>query len=56
MELVSVAEDAAFDANAKRGLQEELQQGRGVDNHHANSRSSRMRAAAEVLSVTLLRP
>jgi hypothetical protein len=36
-------------------LQEKLQKGRGVDDDHADSRSSRMTTAAGVFRVTRLR-
>ena len=56
MKLVAIPEDSGFDPCAERSLQEKLQQGRGVDHHHAESRSSRITAAAGVFSVTRLRP
>ncbi len=56
MEFVSVAKETGLDSRANRGLQEELQQGRRVDDDHADSRSSRMTTAAGVFKVTRLRP
>ena len=55
MEFVAVSKDAGLDSVAKRRLQEELQQSRGVDNDHADSRSSRITAAAEVFKLTRFR-
>ncbi len=55
MELVLVSKEASLDPSAKRGLQEKLQQGRGVDDDHADSRSSRMTTAAGVFKVTRFR-
>lgn len=54
MELV-VSNEAGLDPAPEGGLQEEFQQGRGVDHDHADSRSSRMTVAADVFSVTRLR-
>jgi hypothetical protein len=50
-----VAKETGLNANAQRRLQEKLQQRRGVDHDHAESRSSRMTAAAGVFRVTRLR-
>ena len=42
MELVLISKKAGLDSGAKRSLQEKFEQGRGVDDDHAESRSSRM--------------
>lgn len=55
MEFVRVAKDTLFDSDANRGLQEKLQQRRRVNDDHADSRSSRITAAARVFSVTRFR-
>lgn len=55
MKLVIVAKQTGLDSSAERSLQEELQQRRRVDYDHAESRSSRMTAAAGVFRVTRLR-
>lgn len=55
VEFVSVAKEAGFDSDANRGLQEKLQQGRRVNDDHADSRSSRITTAAGVFSVTRFR-
>ena len=55
MELVFVPEKARLDPSANRRLQEELQQGRRIDDDHADSRSSRMTTAAGVFKVTRFR-
>ena len=55
MQLVLVSKEARLDAGAERCLQEKLQQRRGVNDDHADSRSSRMTTAAGVFSATRLR-
>lgn len=55
MELVVVAKEACFDSYADWRLQQKLQHCRRIDNDHADSRSSRMIAAAAVFSVTRFR-
>ena len=55
MELVLVPKEARLDPSASRRLQEELQQGRRIDDDHADSRSSRMTTAAGVFTVTRFR-
>ena len=55
MQFVLLAKEAGLDPYTKRGLQKELQQGRRVDDDHADSRSSRIITAAGVFSVTRLR-
>ena len=55
MELVLVSKEARLDPSANRRLQEELQQGRRIDDDHADSRSSRMTTAASVFKVTRFR-
>ena len=55
MKLVPVAKEARLDPSAKRGLEEELQHRRRIDDDHADSRSSRMMRAAGVFNVTRLR-
>ena len=55
MELVAVSKETGFDSGAKRGLQEKLEQGRGIDDDHADSRSSRMTTEAGVFKVTRFR-
>lgn len=55
MKFVVGAKETGLDSRAKHGLQEELQQGRRVDDDHADSRSSRMTTAAGVFNVTRFR-
>jgi hypothetical protein len=55
MQFVVLAKEAGLDSCAKRGLQEELQQSRGVDDDHVDSRSSRITTAAGVFKVTRFR-
>jgi len=55
MEFVPSAKEAGLDSRAKRSLQEKLQQGRRVDNDHADSRSSRRTTAAGVFNATRFR-
>jgi hypothetical protein len=55
MELVPVSKETGLDSGAKRSLQEKLEQGRGVDDDHAEPRSSRMTTAAGVFNVTRFR-
>jgi hypothetical protein len=55
MELVLISKKAGLDPNAKRRLEEKLEQGRGVDDNHAGSRASRMTTAAGVFKVTRFR-
>jgi hypothetical protein len=52
VERLPVSEEARLDASAERGLQEELQQRRRVDDDHADSRSSRITVEAAVFNVT----
>jgi hypothetical protein len=56
MELVLRSEQTGLHSRAERRLQEKLQEGRGVDDNHAESRSSRMIVAAAVFNVTRFRP
>jgi len=56
MELVLISKEASLDPGAKRRLQEEFKQRRGVEDNHADSRSSRMTTAAGVFRVTRVRP
>ncbi len=55
MEFVFVAKEAVFDSRANWSLQEKLQQGRRIDDDHADSRSARMTTAAGVFRVTRFR-
>jgi hypothetical protein len=55
MELVIVLKKAHLNPTANRRLQEELEQGRRIDDDHADSRSSRMTTAAGVFKVTRFR-
>jgi hypothetical protein len=55
MELVLVLKHARLDSGAERSLKKKLEEGRGVDVDHADSRSSRMTTAAGVFSVTRFR-
>ena len=55
MEVVLIAKEAGLDSPPKRCLQKQLQQGRCVDDDHAESRSSRMATAAGVFNVTRFR-
>ena len=55
MQLVAVSKETGLDSCAKRGLQEKLEKGRGIDDDHADSRSSRMTKAAGVFKVTRFR-
>jgi hypothetical protein len=55
MEFVLGAKEAVFDSHAKWSLQEKLQEGRGIDDDHVDSRSSRMTTAAGVFKVTRFR-
>jgi hypothetical protein len=55
VELVLVTKETGLYACAARGLQEKLQERRGVDHDHADSRSSRMTTAAGVLRLTRFR-
>ena len=55
MELVLVPEETRLDSRTQRSLQQEFEEGRGVDDDHAESRSSRMTTAAGVFNVTRFR-
>ena len=55
MELVPISKEAGLDSGAKRSLQQKFEEGRGVDDDHADSRSSRMTTAAGVFNVTRFR-
>lgn len=55
MELVAVSKEAGLDSGAKRGLQEKFKEGRGINDDHADSRSSRITTAAGVFKVTRFR-
>ena len=55
MKLVTVPEQARLDTRAKGALKEKLCHRRGVDDDHADSRSSRMRTAAGVFNLTRVR-
>ena len=55
MELVPVSKEAGFDPAAQRRLQQKFKESRGVDDDHADSRSSRMTTAAGVFNVTRFR-
>ena len=54
--LVLVPEKAGLDSGAQGRLQQKLEEGRGVDDDHAESRSSRMTTAVGVLNATRFRP
>jgi hypothetical protein len=57
MKLVGlISKESGLDFVPKRGLEEKLQQGRGVDDDHADSRASRTTTAAGVFRVTRFRP
>ena len=56
MELVPVSKETGLDPGAKRSLEQKLEEGRGVDDNHAESRSSRITTAAGVFNVTRFRP
>ena len=55
MELVLISKETGLDPGAELRLEEKFQQGRGVDDDHADSRSSRISTAAGVLKVTRFR-
>ena len=55
MELVPISKQAGLDPDAKRSLQQKFEESRGVDDNHADSRSSRMTTAAGVFNVTRFR-
>src|ERR1700681_4123739 len=55
MELVLVPEKTGLDSGTKRSLQQKFEEGRSVDDDHAESRSSRMTTAAGVFNVTRFR-
>lgn len=55
MKLALVSKEAGLDPSAQGRLQQELQQGRGVEDDHAESRSSRMTTAAGVVKDTRFR-
>lgn len=55
MEFVLLAKEAIFHSDPNWSLQEKLQEGRRIDDDHAESRSSRMTTAAGVFRVTRLR-
>jgi hypothetical protein len=55
MELVSISKKPGLDPCAKRSLQRKFEEGRGIDDDHADSRSSRMTTAADVFNVTRFR-
>jgi hypothetical protein len=56
MELVVVPEKARLHSGPKRRLQQKFEQGGGVDDDHADSRSPRTTTAAGVFNVTRFRP
>ena len=56
MELLPFSKEAGLDSGAKRSLQQKFEESRGVDDDHAESRSSRMTTAAGVVNVTRFRP
>src|SRR5436190_670328 len=56
MHLVPIAKQAGLDPGAQRSLQQKFDEGRGVDDDHADSRSSRITTAAGVFNVTRFRP
>jgi len=56
VEVVVGAKEPSLDSCAKGSLQEHLEQRRRIDHDHAESRSSRITAAAVVLRTTRLRP
>ena len=56
MELVLVPEKTRLHSGPKRSLQQKFEEGRRVDDDHADSRSSRMTTAAGVFNVTRFRP
>ena len=55
MEVVVVPEKARLHSRPKRRLQQKFQEGGGVDDDHADSRSSRTTTAAGVFNVTRFR-
>jgi hypothetical protein len=55
MELVLVSKQAGLDSGAEQSLEQKLEEGRGVDVDHADSRSSLMTTAAGVFNVTRFR-
>ena len=55
MELVVVPEKTRLHSGPKRRLQQKFEQGGGVDDDHADSRSSRTTTAAGVFNVTRFR-
>lgn len=55
MDVVVIPKEPGLDPDAERRLQEEFQQGRGIDDDHADSRSARMTSAADVFKVTRFR-
>src|SRR4051794_7602903 len=55
MELVAIPKQARLDPGAKGSLQQEFEESRGVEDDHADSRSSRMTTAAGVFNVTRFR-
>ena len=55
MELLLIAKETGLDPDAKRSLQQEFKEGRGIDDDHADSRSSRMTTAPGVFNVTRFR-
>jgi hypothetical protein len=55
MELVPTVEQAGLHPDAKRSLQQEFEESRGVHDDHADSRSARMTTAAGVCNVTRFR-
>ena len=56
MEVVVVPEKTRLHSGPKRCLQQKFQEGRGVDDNHADSRSPRTTTAAGVFNVTRFRP
>jgi len=56
MELVVVLEKTCLHSGPERRLQQKFEQGGGVDDDHADSRSSRTTTAAGVFNVIRFRP
>lgn len=55
VELVPISKETGLDPRAKRRLEEKFEQGRRVEDDHADSRSSRITTAAGVFRVTRFR-
>src|SRR5512133_1004730 len=55
VKLVLISKETGLDPGAKRSLEQKLQQRRGVDDDHADSRSARIATAAGVFNDTPFR-